>query len=57
MLDYLSYLLDSSFEYRIIGCHRPTISAYHEYVDNKSVGQHPHECALLKGVFNQHPPQ
>ena len=57
MLDYLSYLLDSGFEYRTIGCHRPAISAYHGYVDNKSVDQYPHACTLLKGVFNQRPPQ
>ena len=33
------------------------ISAYYEYVDNKPVGQRPHVCALLKGVFNKRPPQ
>ena len=52
VLDYLSYWFDSGFEYRIIGCHRSAISAYHEHVDNKPVGQHPHVCALLKGMFN-----
>ena len=57
MLDYLSYLFDSSYEYRAIGCFRSTISAYREYVDSKPVGQHPHVYALLKGVFNQRPPQ
>ena len=57
MLDYLSCLFDSGSEYRIIGCHRSAISAHHEYVDNKPVGQHPHVCALLQGVVNQRPPQ
>ena len=57
VLDYLSYLFDSGFEYRTIGCHRSAISAYHEYVDKKSVRQYPHVCLLLKGVFNQRPPQ
>ena len=33
------------------------ISAYREYVDNIPVGQHPHVCALLKGMFNERPPQ
>ena len=57
VLDYLSYLFNLGYEYRTIGCHRSTISAYHEYVDNKPVRQHSHVCALLKGVFNERPPQ
>ena len=57
MLDYLSYLFDSCFDYRAIGCRRSAISVYHEYVDNKPVGQHPHVFALLKKVFNQRPSQ
>ena len=57
VLDYLSYLFDSGFEYRTTGCHRSAISAYHEYADNKPIGQHPHVCALLKWVSNQPPPQ
>ena len=56
-MDYLSYFFDLGYEYRTVGCRRSAISAYHEYVDNKPVGQHPHICALLKGVFNEHPPQ
>ena len=57
VLDYLSYLFDSGFEYRIIGCHRSTIFPYHEYTDSKTIRQHPNICALLKGVLNQRPPQ
>ena len=38
VLDYLSCLFDSGFEYRTIGCRRSAISFYHEYVDNKPVG-------------------
>ena len=56
MLDYLIYLFDSGFEYIRTGCRRSSISACHEYVGNKPVGQHPHVCALLKGVFNQQRP-
>ena len=40
------------FRYRTIGCHMSAISAYHVYVDNKPVGQHPHVCALLKGMLH-----
>ena len=46
VLDYLSYLFNLGYEYRTIGCHRSTVSAYHEYVDNKPVHQHSHVCAL-----------
>ena len=53
VLDYLSYLFDLGYEYRTVGCHMSAISAYPEYVDNKPVGQHPHVCALSKGVFNE----
>ena len=56
-VELLSYLFDLVYEYITIGCHRSAISAYHEYVDNKPVGQHLHLCALLKRVFNQRPPQ
>ena len=43
--------------YRTIEWHRSAIPAYHEYIDGKPVGQHPKVCALLKGMFNQRPPQ
>ena len=57
VLDYLGYLFHLGYENRTVCCHRSEISAYYEYVDNKKVGQHPHVCALLKGVFNERPPQ
>ena len=57
VLGYLGYLFRSDYEHRTIGFHRSAISAYHEYVYTKPVGQHPHVCALLKGVFNHRPPQ
>ena len=43
--------------YRTIEWHRSAIPAYHEYIDGKLVGQHPKVCELLKGMFNQSPPQ
>ena len=57
MLDYLSYLFALGYEFRTVDCHRSAISAYHKCVDSKPVGQHPQLCALLKGVFNERPPQ
>ena len=54
---YLSYLFDSGFEYRKIGCHRSAIFAYHECINKKIAGQHPHVFTLLKVTFDQRPPQ
>ena len=57
ILDYLAFLFEKGFEYRATVCHRSAISAFHEYVDGKSVGQHPDVCALVSGIFNNRPPQ
>ena len=47
ILDYLAFLFEKGYEYRTIGCHRSSISAFHDYVDGKSVGQHPEVCGFL----------
>ena len=57
VLDYLVFLFKKGYEYKTIGCHRSTISAFHDYVDWKPVGQHPEVCALVSGIFNNRPPQ
>ena len=57
ILDYLAFLFEKSYEYRTIGCNRSAISAFHDYVDRKHVGQHPEVCALVSGIFNNRPPQ
>ena len=57
ILDYLAYLSENGFQYRTIGCHRSAISAFHEHIDRKPVGQHPQVCALMSGVINNRPPQ
>ena len=57
VLDFLAYLYDMKYEYSTINSHRSAISAYHEFVDNQSVGQHPKVCKLLTGVFNKNPPK
>ena len=57
IVNHLSFLFDPGVDYRTIGCHRSTISAYHEYIDGKPVGQHPKVYTLLKVVFNKMPPQ
>ena len=37
VLDYLSYLFGSGYEYRIIDCHRSAISAFHEYIGSRLI--------------------
>ena len=57
ILDYLAELSDKGYAYRTINSHRSAISAYHGEIDGRPVGQHSKVCALVKGVFNQNPPQ
>ena len=33
------------------------LSAFHDYVDGKLVGQHPEVCTLVSVIFNNRPPQ
>ena len=54
---YFVFLFEKSYEYRAIGSHRSTISAFHDYVDGKPAGHHPEVCALVSGSFNNRPPQ
>ena len=41
ILEYLAFLFEKGYKYRTIGCHGSAISAFHDYVDGKPVGQHP----------------
>ena len=57
-LNHLLTLLEKGLQHRTINSHCPAISAYHNnYVDGKSVGEHPRVCVLLTGVSSQRPPQ
>ena len=57
ILDYLTDLYQQGLQYRTINNHRSAISAFHEHVLGKPVGEHPRVCALLTGIFNSRPPQ
>ena len=57
VLSYLGELFEKGRQYRTIGCHRSAISAFHDNVDGRPVGQHPKVSDLLKGVFNKKTPQ
>lgn len=54
--DFLVSLFESGLQYRTIAGYRSMISNILPHVDNVPVGQHPHICRLLKGVFNTRPP-
>ena len=45
------------FEYFTIDCHRSVISAYHDYVENGPVEQHPKVSTLMTGAFNVNRPK
>ena len=45
------------FEYFTIDCHRSVISAYHDYVENGPVEQHPKVSTLMTGAFNVNLPK
>ena len=33
------------------------MSAFHDHIQGKPVGEHPRICSLVAGVFNSRPPQ
>ena len=57
ILDYLTDLYKQGLQYRTINNRRSAISAFHEQIQGKPVGEHPRVCALLAGIFNSRPPQ
>ena len=57
MLDFLVFLFESGYEYRTICTHRSAISALHDNIEGRPVGEHPQVNSLITGVFNSRPPQ
>ena len=57
ILDYLTDLYKQGLQYRIINNHRSAISAFHEQIQGKPVGEHPRVCDLFARIFNSRPPQ
>ena len=50
-------MFESRYEHRTICSNRSAISALHNNIEGRSVGEHPHLSSLVKGVFNNRPPQ
>ena len=56
-LDFLAGLYDQGLQHRSINSIRSAVSMTHKQVDGSPIGQHPLVTRLLKGVYNQWPPQ
>ena len=48
---------NEKLNYRTIGLHRSSISAYHKHIDGMPVSKTPSVSSLMPGVFNLHPPK
>ena len=57
VLDFLGYLFDSGLAYRTINVARSAISVTLQPMNGYNVGEHPLVCRLMKGIFNERPPQ
>ena len=57
ILEFLSQLFQNGLQYRTIDNYRSAISAFHDLIQGKPVGEHPRICYLVAGVFNSRPPQ
>lgn len=55
--NFLSKEFHNGLEYRTLNLYRSAISAYHEPVLGQPIGQHTVITRLLKGMFNERPPQ
>ena len=53
----MSQLFQNGLQYRTINNYRSAISAFHDHIQGKPVGEHPRICSLVAGVFNSRPPQ
>ena len=57
ILEFLTAEFHQGKQYRTINSYRSAISMTHEKIDGVLVGKHPLVSRLLKGVYNQRPPQ
>lgn len=55
--DFLTYLYHEGLQYRTISGYRSMLSAILPPIADKPVGQHPYIIRMLRGIFNERPPQ
>ena len=56
ILEFLADLFEQGLKYRTINNYRSAISAKHEMVEGKPVGEYRDVCRLMKGINNERPP-
>ena len=57
VINFLAGLFEEGYEYSSICSYRSAISAFHEKVEGRNVGEHPEISSLVTGIFNERPPQ
>ena len=57
VLEFLADLFDKGLKYRTINNYRSAISARHELVEGRPLGEHRDVCRLMKGINNERPPE
>ena len=57
VLAFLSEQFKNNLQYRTVNVLRSAISATHQWVDWKPIGQHPLVIRLLKGISDERPPK
>ena len=57
ILGFLADQFEEGKQYRSLNCYRSALSSTHLPVEGFPVGQHPLVVRLLKGAYNQRPPQ
>ena len=57
ILDFLAFMFESGYEYRTICKHRSAISALHNNIEGRPVGEHPQVNSLITGASNNQPPR
>ena len=57
ILDFLAFLFESGYEYRTIYTHRSAISAFHNNIEGRPVGEDQQVSSAIADVFNNRPAQ
>ena len=57
ILDFHAFFFEPGYEYRTICTHRSAISALHNNIEGRPVGEHTQVSSLITGMFNNRPPQ
>ena len=57
IMNFLAGLFEQGYQYRSVNSYRSAISSVHEKVDGEEVGKHPLVSRMMKGIFNERPPQ